>query len=83
MTRDEVFAAIIKERSRQAAKWGGDHNWGHGDCSSPHVPGPVKVAVLTEEMGEVARAMLDESRDDLRHELIQLAAVCVAWLEAL
>jgi hypothetical protein len=35
--------------------------------------------VLGEEVGEVARAILE--RTDLRDELIQVAAVCVAWIE--
>ncbi len=83
MTRDDIAAAIASERSRQAAKWGGDHGWGSGDCSSGRVPEPVKVAVLTEEVGEVARAMLDGDRAALRTELVQVAAVAYAWLEAL
>ena len=46
-------------------------------------PHPVKVAVLTEEVGEVARAALEHDTDGLRLELVQVAAVAVAWLEAL
>ena len=49
-----------------------------------------RLAVLTEEVGEVARAILEQSRltnDDhgkeLKKELVQVAAVCVAWLEGL
>ena len=41
------------------------------------------MMVLTEECGEVARAVLDLNDDQLRTELIQVAAVAVAWLEAL
>jgi hypothetical protein len=82
MTREEIFAAIADERGRQAAKWGGEHEWGHGDCSSPGVSAVVKAAVLAEECGEVARAALDGTAD-LRDELVQVAAVAVAWLEGL
>lgn len=42
--------------------------------------------VLAEEVGEVMRAVLDgEDVDEyeLRDELVQVAAVCVAWLESL
>jgi len=37
----------------------------------------------SEECGEAARAVLDTDIDQLRTELIQVAAVAVAWLEAL
>ena len=39
--------------------------------------------VLAEECGEVARAVLDLDADATRTELVQVAAVAVAWLEAL
>src|SRR5438552_26200 len=83
MTRGEIYAAIADERERQHRKWDRDHDHGHGDCSSAGVPDTVKVAVLTEETGEVARAFLDGDRAGLRRELVQVAAVAVAWLEAL
>jgi hypothetical protein len=38
--------------------------------------------VLAEECGEVARSALDGTLD-LKDELIQVAAVAVAWLESL
>lgn len=84
MNRQEAFAAITAERDRQAAKWGAPHAWGQGDCSSSAVADMTKVAVLSEECGEVARAVLD-GRDghDLMDELVQVAAVAVAWLEGL
>ena len=83
MNRTDIYAAIDEERERQFAMWGGAHDWGHGDCSSPAVADIVKTAVLSEECGEVARAVLDTDIDQLRTELIQVAAVAVAWLEAL
>jgi NTP pyrophosphatase (non-canonical NTP hydrolase) len=44
----------------------------------------VKLAVLMEEVGEVARALIEkEPVDDLRAELIQVAAVAHAWAESL
>jgi NTP pyrophosphatase (non-canonical NTP hydrolase) len=82
MTRGEIFAAVVAERERQAAKWGGEHDWGTGDCSSDLVSAAVKAAVLAEECGEVARAALDGTTG-LKDELIQVAAVAVAWLEGL
>jgi len=82
MTREAIWAEIINERDRQAAKWDRDHDWGYGDCSSDQVSPAVKAAVLAEECGEVARSALDGTLD-LKDELIQVAAVAVAWLESL
>jgi NTP pyrophosphatase (non-canonical NTP hydrolase) len=56
MNRADVYALIDAERARQAQLWTDRHDWGQGDCSSTAVALPVKVAVLTEECGEVARA---------------------------
>ena len=84
MKRADIYAAIDAERARQGAKWGPPHQWGQGDCSSGLVADPVKVAVLAEECGEVARCVLD-GRDghDLLAELTQVAAVAVAWMEGI
>jgi len=92
--QDRVIGLIAAERARQEElvrtgklpfscaepmlEAGGDH--------------AVKLAILTEEIGEVAREVYErsvfESPDDdpdakLRTELVQVAAVAVAWLEAL
>lgn len=50
-----------------------------------------KLAMLAEEIGEVARAVLanselvqeEPSAEHLREELVQVAAVAVAWIECL
>jgi hypothetical protein len=83
MTRDQVFAEIGAERERQAAKWGRQHDWGHGDCSSTGVDVTVKLIVLDEEKGEVSRAFLERDDAGLRTELVQVAAVACAILESL
>jgi NTP pyrophosphatase (non-canonical NTP hydrolase) len=79
--RSAIYRAIDVERGRQDAQWRGSHGWGSGDCSSDGVAAIVKVAVLSEECGEVARAILDKT--DPTTELVQVAAVAVAWLELL
>ena len=60
---------IAGERKRQDGKFGvetmSDERW---------------LAVLVEEVGEVARAILEG--DGLDEELVQVAAVCVAWRES-
>lgn len=83
MNRADVYHLIDKERDRQHVKWGTAHDWGDGDCSSPNVPVEVKAVVLAEECGEVARAVLDIRSNDLRAELVQVAAVAVAWIEGM
>jgi hypothetical protein len=83
MKRGDVYTHIDDERFRQQALWGREHLWGKGDCSSHDVPDTVKAIVLGEECGEVARAVLERDDDALIRELVQVAAVCVAWLEAL
>jgi hypothetical protein len=83
VNRADVFTAIMLERARQGRKWSGSHDWGVGDCSGRGVAGEVKLAVLGEEFGEVARALLDKKPAQLRKELVQVAAVAVAWLESI
>ncbi len=83
MKREAIFDAITEERRAQWRKFNGPHEWGTGDCSSLTLMPEVKVMVLTEETGEVARAVMERDPDQLRTELVQVAAVCVAWLESL
>jgi len=81
--RAAVLDAVSAERDRQETLWAGDHGWGVGSCASEHVDERTKLAVLLEEVGEVARALLERDRASLRVELTQVAAVSVAWLESL
>ena len=83
MNRGAIYQQIDAERTRQRIKWAPMHPWGVGDCSSEHVQPITKAAVLSEECGEVARAVLEQDTDQLRTELVQVAAVAVAWLESL
>lgn len=82
MNRAMIWEAINEERSRQQGLWDRDHSWGRGDCSADLSP-TVKAAVLAEECGEVSRAVLEQDPSQVRTELIQVAAVAVAWLESL
>lgn len=83
MTPEDIHSAILGERARQQSMYGGVHSWGIGDCSGHGVTDAVKAAVLAEECGEAARCALDRDKDGLRAELVQVAAVAWAWLEAL
>lgn len=83
-----VLDAVARERARQEAlRASGKFSW---TCSDPLVSDAHKLAVLAEEFGEVSRAiveqLIDVTRRDvpaLRAELVQVAAVAVAWCEAL
>jgi len=66
MTIDIIFDAIIQERRRQDDL----HQW---------TKKTNRLAVLVEEVGEIAQALQGDG--DLEEELIQLASVCVRWLE--
>jgi len=77
MTSDfdnSILNEVLAERERQDKKWGG-------------VPGIDRLddhtyaAVLGEEFGEVCQAWLQREVKELRLELIQVAAVAVAWIE--
>lgn len=83
MTRDQILARIWAERDRQAEIWADEHEWGKGDCSSSGVPHIVKSVVLAEECGEVAMAVLQMNAAALEDELVQVAAVAIAWLESM
>jgi NTP pyrophosphatase (non-canonical NTP hydrolase) len=77
-TQQQVLQAIARERDRQDAKWG----------PARQQPDLLWLAVLNEEQGEVAKEVVEASAGKgylpaLRRELIQTAAVCVAWLETL
>ncbi len=64
---------IMQERQRQDEKWGADrdqHNF-------------VWQTILVEEVGEAAECALNEDVVNLEKELIQCAAVIMAWLENL
>jgi len=69
---DTIFEEIKQERIRQDNKFG----------KQPRNLKPsLWLAVLTEEVGEVARAILEGYSENYREELIQIAAVCTAAIE--
>lgn len=74
----EIIFDILRERHAQDLKWG----------DQTHHPHPIWSMILGEEAGEVTKAALEvtvgnprTSIGDLRKELIQVAAVAVAWIE--
>lgn len=43
-------------------------------------PELIRLAMLTEETGEVARALQNDDVQNLIEELIQLAAIAISWV---
>jgi len=72
LTRATVLEQVLAERESQDLKWGdqtlnSDEHW---------------TVILTEELGEVAREVYEKNESDMYSEIIQCAAVCFAWAEA-
>jgi NTP pyrophosphatase (non-canonical NTP hydrolase) len=89
MNQAQIRTAIKKERVRQYRMFGDKSIAGK-------LPLDTKFRILGEEVGEVARAIdhyqryrrakkpvAQKVRDDLRRELVQVAACAVAMLESL
>ena len=70
--RNEILSAIRDERARQNAKWGEQN----------HTP-ERWLAILSEETGETARAIVEFDLVSYRAELVHVAAVAVAAIESL
>lgn len=75
---ERIWSAIQHERVHQEKKHGYDKS-----CANPHVHPDRKLTILAEEFGEVAMALNDTDFNNLRDELVQVAAVAVAWLESM
>lgn len=82
------YHLIHRERIRAHEK----HDANGGSMERKDFDDPVWLPVLTEEVGEVARALCEsalgnldraELKAQLREELIQVAAMTVAWIEAI
>jgi NTP pyrophosphatase (non-canonical NTP hydrolase) len=71
-----AMTLIYDERQRQDQKWG----WPNNGLAGTDLH--KKVSILLEEVGEVANAVLELDWDNLEKELVQVAAVAVAWLES-
>jgi NTP pyrophosphatase (non-canonical NTP hydrolase) len=74
---DTIHHLILLERERQNRL----HPFNN---PSTDVSDTFKLSVMIEEVGEVARAILDgEPNTQLMQELVQVAAVATAWLESI
>lgn len=71
----ETLRKVAEERARQDATFGVPklRGYTHGDW----------MMVLVEEVGEVAKAMQDGTREELIEEVVDVCAVALAMLEAM
>ena len=94
MNIEHILAAIADERAAQDAKWGvTDLPSGAGDawlgatqasrarCDEADANGTTTWAMVLEE--ETLEALSESDPAKLREELLQVAAVAVAWIESL
>lgn len=95
MSADSVLNEVFAERQRQHALWGQqDLPDGTGgewrrhfekaaktDCERAVANGTLSYGLIAAE--EFAEVMAAGDKKQLRAELVQLAAVCVAWCEKL
>jgi len=72
MSQFSVMIEIRQERNAQDKKWGEQN---HTDL--------YWLGVLMEEVGEAAKALIEGKFAHARVELVQCAAVCVAWIECI
>lgn len=88
--RANALALVGHERDRQERlKAAGRFEF---TCADDGLTDAEKLATIAEEVGEVAQQVLagsglthdtEGTREELRGELIQVAALSVAWIEAL
>ena len=72
----QALKAVEAQMMAGGKKLAGDLRWTADDADCPDV---MRLAALTEELGEIARAVHDGDTDALRLELSQLAGVALAW----
>ena len=75
----DVYAEVAAERQRAREL----HEPNGNSVEDIHFANPRWLPILVEEIGEVARVLCEgESKERLREELIQVAAMASAWAEA-
>ena len=72
IVRRGIVELVEAERDRQDAKWG-DQN---------HVD-DYWLGIAVEEVGEVAKAVIERNDNAVHEEIVQTIAVLFGWLEAI
>lgn len=78
LAQEEAIELVLRERNRQDTKFGANRN----------IPMPLYLAILTEEVGELAQAVVDtefggDTASGLFEEAVHTAAVSLAIVEML
>ena len=68
VTRSEYQSLVEAEMDRQVEKWGEQRHWNQD-----------WFLIASEELGEIAKAILENDPAQLGVEMIQLAAVLETW----
>lgn len=82
MLDEDITAELLYETHGEMVRAHEKH--GPESMLSPNQDAGVKLAILVEEVGEVARAMTYDNGDEqnLQEELIQVAAMALSWLHS-
>lgn len=79
-----IFGDIARERERQQKlKKSGQLPW---TCADQKPSDGNKLSVMAKQVGDLATEVLvneDDHRASVRAELVQVAAVAVAWIESI
>ncbi len=70
--RTRIHDMIINEEYKQEEKWGEQNHDNY-----------YWICILTEEIGEIAKALIENQNEDMEKEIIQTAAVCVSWVDCI
>lgn len=73
--RKSIFERISNHRDKMDERYSREALAG--------LPAHLRNTILAEEVGEVARAVLESDRANLEDELYDVAQVVVAWLESI
>ncbi len=68
--RETIFNAIDAERDHQDAKWGEQN---HAD--------DYWLGIVMEEVGEVAKAVIERDDENVEGEIVQTMSVLMGWME--
>lgn len=74
MKRDKIIELIKEERQYQILKWGGKPH----DCQVGMV---YWIVYITKFVGKLSTGFMNQDYDEIKRQLIKVAALCFAALE--
>lgn len=76
------FLHVIGQPLSDEFKFAREKHGPGNTVQNPDMPNWRKLAILVEEVGEVAEAMQDDKGKGLARELLQVAAVALMWYDS-